>query len=270
MTYRLSNIIAVSFAVLLTFTLPSSLSAQTITAEQLIKQLESSGALDKAVQRSLERLRQKSIAAQKIEQERLEKQKLELAKNARKVDPKIDFIFGDPDATISIIEYSDFECPYCQRFNEVPLALVAEMPKQVNVVWRNFPLSFHNPMAAIEAAAAICVGKLGGNDVFWKYSEAIFKYSRLNGQGIPAEGGVDPLLKLAKSFGVNAEKFEACVSAAETQKQVNDDLQDGAAAGITGTPGVILINHKSGRVDVLAGAVPIESLRDAVKNLLGK
>ena len=110
----------------------------------------------------------------------------------------------------------------------------------------------------------------GGNDVFWKYSEAIFKYSRLNGQGIPAEGGVDPLLKLAKSFGVNAEKFEACVSAAETQKQVNDDLQDGAAAGITGTPGVILINHKSGRVDVLAGAVPIESLRDAVKNLLGK
>lgn len=270
MSFRFIQSFIVSIALLGGLSLQSQAVAQTVTAEQLLKQLESSGALDKAVQRSLERLRQKAMAAQKLEEEKIEKQKLELAKNARKVDPKIDFIFGNPNATISIIEYSDFECPYCQRFSDVPIELAKEMPNQVNVVWRNFPLSFHNPMAIVEASAAICVGQQAGNDAFWKFADAVFKNSRLNGQGIPVDNGQDPLLKLAKSFGVNADKFEQCISSAEVQKLINNDLQDGMAAGISGTPGVILVNNKTGKVDVMAGAVPIESLREAVKDLLPK
>lgn len=270
MLFRIISSLALSVALLFSASFSSQVLAQDITADQLLKQLEKSGALDQAVQRSLERLRQKGIAAQKLEQEKLEKQKRELAKNARKVDPAIDFIFGKPDATISIIEYSDFECPYCQRFSETPIELAKEMPDQVNVVWRNFPLSFHNPMALIEASAGICIGQQGGNDAFWKYVDAVFKNSRLNGQGIAAEGGQDPLSKLAKSYGLNVEKFEECISSAEVQKLISNDIQDGVSAGISGTPGVILVNHKTGKVDLMAGAVPIEYLRQAVKDLLVK
>lgn len=268
MMFQISNFSKLLLILAYLFFLPVQLNAQTVNADQWLKQLESSGALDRAVQNSLERLRQKSIAAQKLEQEKLEKQKLELAKNARKVDPKVDFIYGDPDASISIIEYSDFECPFCQRFNDVPKELAKEMPKQVNVVWRNFPLSFHNPMAFIEAGAAMCAGKLAGNDVFWKYADAIFKNSRLNGQGMPVEGGVDPLFKLAKSFGIDSDQFSSCLNSTEMQKRINDDIQDGVISGINGTPGVILINHRTGKVDRLEGAVPLELLRDIVKNLL--
>lgn len=270
MLFRITKVISISISLLCGTLVQSQVTAQTVTAEQLLKQLENSGALDKAVQRSLERLRQKSIAAQKLEEEKQEKLKLELAKNARKVDPKVDFIYGNPSAPISIIEYSDFECPFCQRFSDTPIDLAKEMPNQVNVVWRNFPLPFHNPMAVIEASAAICVGQQGGNDVFWGFVDAIFKNSRLNGQGIPVENGQDPLVKIAKSYGLNAEKFEECVSSPEVQKLISNDIQDGVAAGINGTPGVILVNNRTGKVDVMAGAVPIEYLRDSVKNLLSK
>ena len=270
MLFRIFNSLVISVALLLSFFCQTQAFAQTTTADQILKQLENSGALDSAVQRSLERLRQKSIAAQKQEEERLQKQKLDLAKNARKVDPKVDFIYGNPNANISIIEYSDFECPYCQRFSDTPIELAKEMPNQVNVVWRNFPLPFHNPVAFMEASAAICIGKQGGNEAFWKFVDAVFKTSRLNGQGIALEDGQDPLLKLAKSYGLNPEKFEKCMVSTEVQKLISNDIQDGVSAGITGTPGVILVNHQSGKVDVLAGAVPIESLRDAVKNLLIK
>ena len=142
--------------------------------------------------------------------------------------------------------------------------------ESLNVVWRNFPLPFHNPMAVIEASAGICVGRLGGNDAFWKFSEAVFKTTRLNGQGMPAEKGEEPNLKLAKSLGINSDEFETCFTSEAVQKQINNDLQDGVAAGINGTPGVILVNHQSGKMDVLAGAVSLEYLRDAVKVLLTK
>ena len=126
--------------------------------------------------------------------------------------------------------------------------------ESLNVVWRNFPLPFHNPMAVIEASAGICVGRLGGNDAFWKFSEAVFKTTGLNGQGMPAEKGEEPNLKLAKSLGINSDEFETCFTSEAVQKQINNDLQDGVAAGINGTP----------------GAVSLEYLRDAVKVLLTK
>ncbi len=131
----------------------------------MLKQLENSGALDKAVQRSLQRLmeRQKEVQAA-TEQKNLELQKAK-AKNARKVDPQFDFILGNANAPISIIEYSDYECPYCKQFSGTPMKVVADMPTQVNLVWRDFPLSFHEPMASKEASAAICAALFNPNAI---------------------------------------------------------------------------------------------------------
>lgn len=240
----------------------------TPTTEQIIQSLEKSGALDRAIDRGIERYRQKQMNAAQAKQQKEEAQKAAMAKNARPVDPNKDFIYGKPDAVISIIEYSDFECPFCKQFGDIPNKVVDSMPDQVNLVWRNFPLSFHDPMATKEAVATVCAAQQGGNAAFWKYADIIFKTTRSNGQGMPSANGVDPLLALAKEQGLNVEKFDVCLRSEAVAKQVSADLEDGLNAGISGTPGVILVNHKTGAFNVLAGAVPEDVLKQEVKNLL--
>ena len=244
-------------------------SPSTPTTEEIIKALEKSGALDKAIQRGIEKYRQNQIKAAQAKQQMEQLEKAKMAKNARPVDPKNDFIYGKPDAIVSIIEYSDFECPYCRQFSSAPMEVVDQMPNQINLVWRNFPLQFHEPMASREAAAAICVAQQKGNDAFWKFTESIFKNTLMNGQGLPKSNNVDPLEILAKEYGVAIEQFKSCINSEAVQKRINADIEDGRNAGISGTPGVILVNHKSGAFNVLAGAVPTEVLKQEVTNLLG-
>lgn len=238
------------------------------TTEQIIQSLEKSGALDRAIERGIERYRQKQINAAQAKQQKEEAQKAAMAKNARAVDANNDFIYGKPDAVISIIEYSDFECPFCKQFGDIPNKVVDSMPDQVNLVWRNFPLSFHDPMATKEAIAAACATQQGGNNAFWKYADGIFTNTRSNAQGMPSVNGADPLVALAKEQGLNTEKFSTCMQSEEIAKKVSADLEDGLNAGISGTPGVILVNHKTGAFNVLAGAVPEDVLKQEVKNLL--
>ena len=240
----------------------------TPTTEQIIQSLEKSGALDRAIDRGIERYRQRQINAAQAKQQKEEAMKAAMAKNARAVDPNTDFIYGKPDAVISIIEYSDFECPFCKQFGDIPNKVVDSMPDQVNLVWRNFPLSFHDPMATKEAIAAICASQQGGNAAFWKYANGIFQNTRSNAQGMPSVNGADPILALAKEQGLNADKFSTCMQSEAVAKQVSADLEDGMNAGISGTPGVILVNHKTGTFNVLAGAVPEDVLKQEVKNLL--
>jgi len=243
-------------------------SAGAPTTEQIIQSLEKSGALDRAIDRGIERYRQKQLNAAKVRQEKEDAEKAALAKNARAVDIKNDFIYGKPDAIISIIEYSDFECPFCKQFGDIPMQVVDAMPNQVNLVWRNFPLPFHDPVASKEAIAAVCAAQQGGNDAFWKFARSIFESTRSNGQGMPAEKGSDAIETLAKKQGMQMEQFNTCINSEAVKKQVQADLEDGANAGINGTPGIILINHKTGRFNVLAGAVPAEVLKQEVSNLL--
>lgn len=245
-----------------------SLAATNLTADQLLKQLEDSGALDKAVERSLQRLMQKQKDAQAAtEQKNLELQKAK-AKNARKVDPQFDFILGNVNAPISIIEYSDYECPYCKQFSGTPMKVVSDMPAQVNLVWRDFPLSFHEPMASKEAIAAICAGEQGGNGAFWKYSDAIMKNTRSNGQGMPAKEGEDAIINLAVSQGLDIEKFKSCLASPKAKERVAAGFQDGMGAGVNGTPGIIIVNNSNGKTSFMAGAVSESTLKSEIQKLL--
>ena len=268
---------AVSF-VLLSFLIGNAYSQSTqsaqsgsttnLTAAEILKQLESSGALERAVQKTLESMMQKQKAAQAAaEGKNLELQKAK-AKNARKVDPQFDFILGNLNAPISIIEYSDYECPYCKQFNNTPIKVVADMPNQVNLVWRDFPLSFHEPMASKEAGAAICAAEQGGNTAFWKYSEAIMKNTRSNGQGMPAKEGEDAIIALASSQGLDIEKFKTCLPSPKVAERIAASFQDGVGAGINGTPGVIIVNNLNGKTSFMAGAVSETAIKDEVLKLL--
>jgi protein-disulfide isomerase len=91
--------------------------------------------------------------------------------NVPPVDPTTDHIFGNPGAPVTIIEYSDFECPYCARFEPILEQVVNDSNGGVNWVFRNWPI--HNSITKLIAAE--CVAKLKGNDAYWKYSDLLFK-----------------------------------------------------------------------------------------------
>jgi protein-disulfide isomerase len=190
------------------------------------------------------------------EQERL------AAEQAKNVIPPNDddHILGDRDALISIIEYSDFECPFCKRFYKTPKQLVENNDGLVNSVFRHFPLGFHDPLATQQALASECAADQGK---FWEYHDEIFERTNSNIGMEESE-----LAVIAKDLGLNTATFNSCLDSQKHIAEVQADMKSGADAGVTGTPGNIIRNNKTGDVRFLPGAYPIESLHAAIDELL--
>ncbi len=187
-------------------------------------------------------------------------------RKAKDVAPltKGDHVRGPKDARITIYEYSDFECPFCKRFNETPGKVIAANAGKVNAVYRHFPLGFHDPLATKEAVAAECAAEQGGTDAFYAYHDAIFKTTKSNGNGMKEA----QLTDLARAQGLNVAAFEQCRASGKFDQHVKDNIQSGIDAGVTGTPGVIIKDNKTGEVRVMPGAVPVEAVQAAVDELL--
>jgi protein-disulfide isomerase len=86
-----------------------------------------------------------------------------------------DYVKGAANARITLVEYSDYDCPFCKRFHPTAVQLLSEYKDQVNWVYRQFPLDQLHPNTRIKSQAARCAGKLGGADAFWKFTEAFAK-----------------------------------------------------------------------------------------------
>lgn len=89
-------------------------------------------------------------------------------------------LFGNPDAEIVIVEYSDLECPYCKMFHEVMHQVVAEEGGEVAWIYRHFPMPSLHPMAFLEAEATECAWEQGSNEAFWKYTDKLFEITPSN------------------------------------------------------------------------------------------
>jgi len=210
----------------------------------------------------LEDYQKEQEKAQLEAQVQQEKQAAEQAKNV--IPPNDDdHILGDRDALISIIEYSDFECPFCKRFYKTPKQAIADNPGVVNSVFRHFPLGFHDPLATQQALASECVADIGGNEKFWQYHDKIFETTDSNGKGME----VSELTTLAKEVGVNTNEFQTCLDSEKFLADVQADIKSGVDAGVTGTPGNIIRNNKTGEVRFLPGAYPIEAIQAAIDEL---
>jgi len=188
------------------------------------------------------------------------------AENLKPVNPDRDHIRGNPQARITLIEYSDFECPYCKRFHDTAVQLLQAYDGQVNWVYRHFPLSFHNPGAEREAEASECIAELGGNDAFWHYADAIYERTHSNGNGFPAE----KLAPLAVEVGVDEAAFRKCLDSGRHKAQIQQDAREGQAAGVDGTPGNFLMDNATGRVVPVKGARPLDDLKAVVDNMLAQ
>lgn len=167
---------------------------------------------------------------------------------------KDDYIYGSEDAPITIVEFSDFQCPYCSSFHPTLKQIVDEYPDQVRWVYKHFPLSSIHPMAQSAAEASECAGEEGGNDAFWNFADALYD----NQQNLSR----DTYVSIATDLGLDVKDFTECIDDRDFQEKVQSDYQRGVAAGVRGTPGSF-INGQS-----VSGAVPYENLKQIIDSML--
>lgn len=230
--------------------------------KELQRLIDKEGALDAAIERSIISFVEKQKALARANQQR---GSAEQAKNVRPVTDE-DHVYGNPKAEITLVEYSDFECPFCKRFHPTAKQLVDQSDGTVNWVYRHFPLAFHNPGAQKQAEASECAGKLGGDDAFWRYSDLIYARTTSNGKGF----SISKLVPLAKEIGLAVKPFEQCLDNREMAAKVKADYENGVASGVSGTPGNIFLHNSSGDAVAMAGALPLARLKATVDALSRK
>ena len=162
---------------------------------------------------------------------------------------------GDPKAPVTIVEFSDFQCPYCERFfsqTELQLRKNFVETGKAKIFYRDYPLppEFH-PNAQKAAEAARCANEQGK---FWEYHDYIF-----NNQ---SDISVSALKQYAAALNLNTEKFNSCLDSGKYASAVQKDLQEGTALGVSGTP-TSFINGKS-----IVGAVPYETFVQEIESAL--
>jgi protein-disulfide isomerase len=234
--------------------------------QEIMKELREGDFLRKEIDIGIQRYVEKQREAQREARAKQARIANEKAKNVRRVSKQRDHIYGNPDAEISLIEYSDFECSYCKKFHTRVKPVVDTYGGRANWVYRHFPLNIHNPGAQKQAEASECANELGGNEAFWKYADAIYARTKSNGNGFP----INKLVPLAKEIGLDETEFQNCLKSGRYTERVQEDLAEGSRVGITGTPGNILLNNETGEVKFLKGAVPTNVLQENFSRMLEK
>ena len=156
---------------------------------------------------------------------------------------------GRTDAPLTIVEFSDFQCPFCERFHSQTFPLIKQQyidTGKVRFVYRDFPLGFH-PNAEPAALVAECADEQGK---FWEFHDKIFENQ---------ETLSDAMYRIwAQELGLNTEQFNSCLDSGKYRAEVQKDLADGTAAGIGGTPGFFV-----GEVPI-SGAQPFSVFQQVI------
>jgi protein-disulfide isomerase len=226
--------------------------------EAVIRELRESGALDRAVDEGVERFveRQRAEAAQRDQREAETR-----TAAMRPVSKGRDHIRGNPEAPVTLIEYSDFECPFCKRFHVTVKKLVEESGGQVRWVYRHFPLEQLHPVKARrEALASECAAELGGNEAFWKFADRFYELTPSNNRT-----DVDTVLpRIAREIGLDHAKFAACLASGRHDRRVQEDYENATATGGRGTPWSIVVS-KRGKTYPLSGALSLTAVKELVE-----
>ncbi len=170
-----------------------------------------------------------------------------------------DHVFGSPNAPITIIEYSDIDCPFCKDFHATMERIMETYGKDGTVSWvyRNFPLDSLHPEARLKAESAECVASLAGNDTYWKYLGTLFSGT---------ETGAD-LGTIGATLGVNRTALESCIAAKTFAARVKADGDAALAAGGRGTPYSIVLTA-DGETFPLNGAQPYDVVKQVIDTIL--
>ena len=172
------------------------------------------------------------------------------------IDPKVDHVKGPANAKVTLIEYSDLQCPYCSRHEPTIAQIMAAYPKDVKLVYRHFPLSQIHPQAQKAAEATECAAKLGGDDAFWKAKDFLFANQ--------ATLGSELYKTMATNLKLNVANFTSCLDSGEMAARVARDYASGNDAGVGGTPATFVNGA------FLEGAQPFEVFKAEIDAALKK
>jgi protein-disulfide isomerase len=215
--------------------------------DKFAQSAEGKKAIGQAAQSYFEELRKDFEQKQKRQQEvSLEEQ----FKNPIKVDVANRPAKGPQNARVTIIEYSDFQCPFCKRGADTMTKVAESYPNDVKIVFKQLPLAFH-PHALPAAKAALAADKQGK---FWEMHDALFTNQASLSEGFYAEK--------AQSLGLNVEQFKRDMESAEIAKLIEEDKAEAEKAGISGTPG-FLVNGVA-----VKGAYPFEHFKGIIDRWL--
>ena len=182
---------------------------------------------------------------------------------ARPYDPAVDYILGNPNAPIKIVEYSDLECPFCKQFQTTMHQIMQYYGNSGQVAWvfRHFPLAQLHSKAPREAQAAECAGEQGGSEAFFKFVDRVFEIT-------PSSNGLDlaKLPEVAQEIGLNVEAFNSCLASEKYAKKVSDSYNEAIKLGAQGTPYTLIMVGEE--AVTLPGNQPYDSMRAAIDAVL--
>ena len=171
-------------------------------------------------------------------------------------DPSI----GEADAPVTIVEFSDFQCPFCRSFYSGAYQQIKEKyvnSGQVRIVYRDFPLAFHSA-ARPSAIGGECADEQGK---FWEYHDKLFEEQAKQGNGT-INYGVTEIKQWASEIGLNTGQFNECLDSEKYGDEVDNDLEAGQRAGVSGTPSFVI----NGRL--IIGAQPFATFEEAIESAL--
>lgn len=168
--------------------------------------------------------------------------------------PKVtsgDHVRGDSNAKVTLIEYSDFQCPYCGQLEPTMEKILADYKGKVRVVYRHFPLTTIHPYAQGAAEASECAAEQGK---FWEMHDILFSNQTALDE--------TSLKSYAGKIGLNASQFASCLSSHKYASAISQSSSDAQASGITGTPGVWVGNQ------LIKGAYPYDTFKQLIDSML--
>ncbi len=178
-----------------------------------------------------------------------------------------DYVRGPIDAPITIVTYSDFECPFCQRFHNTMRELMDEYSEgEVAWVFRQYPLEQLHPVKAYAAAlASECAAEQGGDETFWKFADRYFELTLTNNRTdlevvIP---------QIATELKLDTAVFKSCQVTNKYQQQISSDIANASETGGTGTPWSILIGP-DGKTYPINGAQSLASVKQLISTVLNQ
>lgn len=174
----------------------------------------------------------------------------------KKVDDDDDWIKGNKKAKVSIIEFSDVDCPFCTRFHDTTKEILDTYGDDINIVWRHFPIASLHPESPKKAEAIECVGELGGNDKVWEFLDKLF-----------ADGpSLAELPNVVASLGIDAGSFRTCLDSGKYTSLVQSETQEAQDAGARGTPYGVIVS--GGTKIPINGALPLSALKPQLDALV--
>jgi len=217
-----------------------------------------------------ERLRIKELVDESLKEKELANKrnaskqklaKLEIAHSLAKKDAKR-LVYGNPEARISLKMYGDIECPFCRKIHRELKKIVDNSQGVINWEYKHFPLSMHNPSAAINAQAIECIAETHDNQKAWIALTQFIEGTQGNGRGI------DDIPEFVRSFGLNGSMVSNCLKSDSHKQKINQDYAEGRSLRVTRTPAIQIVDRVTSNTVMTEGYLKAEAILEKVQRLI--